>query len=169
MGKVNSTEHLENEHLKKAAPSDHPSGISFPSAVLAHIHRAKKLNQISVVLVYLAILSFIGLGTMASLSQFHDSQLLYQLFHYFPYGCVSLSIPFVVYQAFILFRYRLSQPSMIAFCMMVASLLSVVGIFVAGFAWLAMSAWIGIIFLFKANLKRFYQFFQQLPHAQKNN
>lgn len=127
----------------------------FSSVVINLIRQAQTLNKWSIYLIYLAIIAFLIFGTLKSLSHFHDSQLIYTLFHWLPYGLVGLSIPLSCYVAFILYRYRLSQPSMIATCLGVGF-----GLFAIS-SYVALAAWIGVAFMFKANLTRFFNFIDQ--------
>lgn len=131
------------------------TGFGFPALAIVRILGAKRLNQISIYLIYAAIVAFVVFGTIASIKAFHDSQLLYQVFHYLPYALVGLSIPLTLYCAFILYRYRLSQPSMIALCIGVSSLLFLLSTYVA------LASWIGVAFLFKANFTRFSKYLAQ--------
>lgn len=95
---------------------------------------------------------FVGFGTLASLPSLHDSSLVYGLFHYVPYALVGLSILPNLFVAFVLYRYRLSQPSMIALCLVMSFALFVFSVYVA------LASWLGVAFLFRVNLKRFFQF-----------
>jgi hypothetical protein len=119
------------------------------------IAQARTLNKASIYLIYLAIGAFLVFGTLKSLTVFHDSELMYTLFHYLPYTLVGLTIPVSCYVAFILFRYRLSQPSMLALCLGVGF-----GLFLIS-SYVALAAWIGVAFMFKANLTRFFNFLEQ--------
>lgn len=130
---------------------------NFPPIVLNLIRQAKTLNKISIYLIYLAIGCFLIFGTLKSLAQFHDSQLIYNLFHWLPYVLVGLSIPLSCYVAFILYRYRLSQPSMLTLCIGMGF-----GLFVIS-SYVALAAWIGVAFMFKANLSRFFSFINGEP------
>lgn len=127
---------------------------TIPPAVLAIINTAKKANQVSIYLIYVAIICFLMFGTLKSLAKFHDNTLIYQGFYYIPYGVIGLSIPLSCFVAFILYRYRLSQPSMIATCLAVGF-----GLFFIS-SYVAFASWIGVAFMFKANLKRFSNFLQ---------
>lgn len=127
----------------------------FSPQILALIRQAKQLNKISIYLIYLAIVAFLLFGTIKSLPQFQQSELLYQLFHFVPYTLIGLSIPLSCYVAFILYRYRLSQPSMLALCMGVGF-----GLFAIS-SYVAFASWIGVAFMFKANLKRFFDFIEE--------
>lgn len=127
----------------------------FNPFVLMLIRQAKRLNVFSIYLIYLAIFAFLFFGTLKSLPQFKDSYIIYLCFHYLPYGFVGLSIPLTLYVAFILFRYRLSQPSMLLLCILVGF-----GLFLVS-GYIALVAWIGVAFLFKANIKRFFNFIEE--------
>lgn len=126
------------------------TGIADPA--LHRICQAKTLNQLSIYLIYMAMACFVVFGTLASLPSLHDSSLVYGLFHYLPYALVGLGIPFNVFVAFVLYRYRLSQPSMIGLCLVVSLALFVISVYVA------LASWIGVAFLFRTNLGRFFQF-----------
>lgn len=127
----------------------------FSPAMIALITQAKKLNQITIYLIYLAIAAFLIFGTLKSLPQFKDSTLIYQCFHYIPYGLIGVTIPLTMYIGFILYRYRLSQPSMIALCLLVG-----LGLFAVS-SYMAFASWIGVAFMFRANLKRFFSFIEE--------
>lgn len=125
---------------------------SFSPIVLNLIRQAQTLNKINIYLIYLAIIAFLIFGTLKSLPAFQQSELMYQLFHFVPYGLIGLSIPLSCYVAFILYRYRLSQPSMLALCIGVGF-----GLFAIS-SYVALASWIGVAFMFKANLTRFFNF-----------
>ena len=108
---------------------------------------------------YLAIAMFLLFGTLKSLSQFKDSHTIYTLFHTVPYTLLGLSIPLSCYVAFILYRYRLSQPSMLALCIGMGFLLFAISSYVA------LAAWIGVAFMFRANLNRFFTYLDETNHA----
>lgn len=127
--------------------------------VLQLIEQAQAVNKVAIYLIYLAIGAFLLFGTLKSLPNFHDSQLIYLCFHYLPYTLVGFSIPLSCYVAFILWRYRLSQPSMLLLCLGVGF-----GLFFVS-SYVAFSAWIGVAFLFKSNLKRFFNFLNN--HSQQ--
>src|SRR5690606_18326054 len=86
----------------------------FAPLAIARINGAQRANQIAIYLIYAAILAFMVFGTIASIKAFHDNQLLYQLFYNLPYALVALTIPITIYDALVIYRYRLNQPSMIA-------------------------------------------------------
>lgn len=140
-----------------ATPTSSVNGFSQP--VLQLIRQAQRLNKWSIYLLYMAIAIFLLFGTLKSLSQFKDSQTIYTLFHWVPYGLVGLTIPLSCYVAFILFRYRLSQPSMLALCIGLGF-----GLFAIS-SYVALAAWIGVAFMFKANLTRFFNFIHETYHA----
>ena len=136
-----------------------PTVKGFSEAVLQLIRQAQRLNKVSIYLLYMAIAMFLLFGTLKSLSQFRDSQTIYTLFHWVPYALVGLTIPLSCYVAFILFRYRLSQPSMLALCIGLGF-----GLFAIS-SYVALAAWIGVAFMFKANLTRFFKFIHETYHA----
>lgn len=131
--------------------------------VLHLIEQAQAINKVAIYLIYLAIGVFLLFGTLKSLPNFHDSQLIYLCFHYLPYTLVGFSIPLSCYVAFILWRYRLSQPSMLLLCLGVGF-----GLFFVS-SYVAFSAWIGVAFLFKANLKRFFNFLNNDSQQASDN
>lgn len=136
----------------------HTKSVIAP-VVLARITGARQINTISIWLIYTAIGCFLLFGTLKSLPTFRTSQLVYMLFHYLPYGLVGLTIPLSLYVAFVLLRYRLSQPSMLALCVLLG-----LGLFAVS-TYVALAAWIGVAFLFRANLKRFFDFLNQPTNA----
>ena len=99
-------------------------------------------------------------GTIASIKAFHDNQLLYQLFYNLPYALVALTIPITIYDALVVYRYRLNQPSMIAMSIGVSTIILVGGLIFADTAWLGLSCWLGVAFLFKESFKRFFNFLE---------
>ena len=99
-------------------------------------------------------------GTIASIKAFHDNQLLYQLFYNLPYALVALTIPITIYDALVVYRYRLNQPSMIAMSIGVSTIILVGGLIFADTAWLGLSCWLGVAFLFKVSFKRFFNFLE---------
>lgn len=131
----------------------------FSPIVIQLIRQAQMLNKYSIYLTYLAIAAFLIFGTLKSLPAFQQSETLYQLFHFVPYGLIGLTIPLSCYVAFILWRYRLSQPSMLALCLGMGF-----GLFLIS-SYVALAAWIGVAFMFKANLKRFFTFLDEKQHA----
>ncbi|WP_410472825.1 hypothetical protein ACGTJS_03465 [Faucicola mancuniensis] len=129
----------------------------FSPMIIGLIRQAQTLNKISIYLIYLAIGLFLIFGTLKSLPNFHDNTLIYQGFYYLPYGFIGLTIPLSCYVAFILYRYRLSQPSMIFTCLGVGF-----GLFLVS-SYVAFASWIGVAFMFKANLTRFFKFIHGEP------
>ncbi|WP_394209727.1 hypothetical protein [Psychrobacter piscatorii] len=130
----------------------------FAPLAIARIRGAQRANQIAIYLIYAAILAFIVFGTIASIKMFHDNQLLYQLFYNLPYALVALTIPITLYDALVIYRYRLNQPSMIATSIGVSTIILVGGLLFADTAWLGLSCWLGVAFLFKVTFKRFFNF-----------
>lgn len=133
------------------------SFTDFAQPALHRIRQAKKINTLSIYLIYVAVLCFLAFGTLASLPSLHDSGLIYGLFHYVPYALVGLSIPLNMFVAFVLYRYRLSQPSMIGMCLVVSLVLFAIS------GYVALASWMGVAFLFRANLTRFFKFLAQQP------
>ena len=132
----------------------------FAPLAIAHIKGAQRVNQIAIYLIYAAILAFMVFGTIASIKAFHDNQLLYQLFYNLPYALVALTIPITVYDALVIYRYRLNQPSMIAMSIGVSTIILLGGLLFADTAWLGLSCWLGVAFLFKVSFKRFFNFLE---------
>ena len=132
----------------------------FAPLAIARIKGAQRVNQIAIYLIYAAILAFMVFGTIASIKAFHDNQMLYQLFYNLPYALVALTIPITVYDALVIYRYRLNQPSMIAMSIGVSTLILVGGLLFADTAWLGLSCWLGVAFLFKVSFKRFFNFLE---------
>ena len=130
----------------------------FAPLAIARIKGAQRANQIAIYLIYAAILAFMVFGTIASIKAFHDNQLLYQLFYNLPYALVALTIPITIYDALVIYRYRLNQPSMIAMSIGVSTIILVGGLLFADTAWLGLSCWLGVAFLFKVSFKRFFNF-----------
>ncbi|MGO1688076.1 MAG: hypothetical protein ACTHYG_07350, partial [Psychrobacter sp.] len=93
----------------------------FAPLAIARIKGAQRANQMAIYLIYAALIAFVVFGTIASIKAFHDNQLLYQLFYNLPYALVALTIPITIYDALVVYRYRLNQPSMIAMSMGVST------------------------------------------------
>lgn len=130
----------------------------FAPLAIARIRGAQRANQVAIYLIYAAILAFVVFGTIASIKAFHDNQLLYQLFYNLPYALVALTIPITIYDALVVYRYRLNQPSMIAMSIGVSTIILVGELLFADTAWLGLSCWLGVAFLFKVTFKRFFNF-----------
>lgn len=144
-------------------PDTHPSKQlihGFAPLAIARIKGAQRANQLAVYLIYAAILAFMVFGTIASIKAFHDNQLLYQLFYNLPYALVTLTIPITLYDAFIIYRYRLSQTSMVIMTIGVSTIILIASLLLADAAWLGLSCWLGVAFLFKSNFKRFFDFLE---------
>lgn len=140
--------------------SQHTSQHGFAPLAIARIKGAQRANQIAIYLIYAAIFAFVVFGTIASIKAFHDNQLLYQLFYNLPYALVALTIPITIYDALVVYRYRLNQPSMIAMSIGVSTLILVGGLIFSDTAWLGLSCWLGVAFLFKVSFKRFFNFLE---------
>ncbi len=138
----------------------------FAPLAIARIKGAQRVNQIAIYLIYAAILAFMVFGTVASIKAFHDNQLLYQLFYNLPYALVALTIPITIYDALVIYRYRLNQPSMIAMSIGVSTIILVGGLLFADTAWLGLSCWLGVAFLFKVSFKRFFNFLETEEEAE---
>lgn len=130
----------------------------FAPLAIARIKGAQRANQIAIYLIYAAILAFMVFGTIASIKAFHDNQLLYQLFYNLPYALVALTIPITIYDALVIYRYRLNQPSMIAMSIGVSTVILLGGLLFSDTAWLGLACWLGVAFLFKVSFKRFFNF-----------
>ena len=132
----------------------------FAPLAIARIKGAQRANQIAIYLIYAAIVAFMVFGTIASIKAFHDNQLLYQLFYNLPYALVAITIPITIYDALVIYRYRLNQPSMIAMSIGVSTLILLGGLLFADTAWLGLACWLGVAFLFKVSFKRFFNFLE---------
>ncbi len=132
----------------------------FAPLAIARIKGAQRANQLAIYLIYAAILAFMVFGTIASIKAFHDNQLLYQLFYNLPYALVALTIPITIYDALVIYRYRLNQPSMIAMSIGVSTIILLGGLLFADTAWLGLACWLGVAFLFKVSFKRFFNFLE---------
>lgn len=135
-----------------------PYGI--PALAVARIKGAQKANQISVYMICAALGAFVIFGTLASVKVFHDNQLLYRLFYNLPFILVALTIPITLYNAFIIYRYRLSQTSMVIMTIGVSTIILIGGLLFADTAWLGLASWLGVAFLFKVSFKRFFSFLE---------
>lgn len=132
----------------------------FAPLAIARIKGAQRANQIAVYLIYAAIFAFMVFGTIASIKMFHDNQLLYRLFFNLPYVLIALTIPLTLYDAFIIYRYGLSQASMVVMTIGVSSIILIGGLLFADTAWLGLASWLGVAFLFKVSFKRFFDFLE---------
>lgn len=130
----------------------------FAPLAIARIKGAQRANQLAIYLIYAAIFAFVVFGTIASIKAFHDNQLLYRLFYNLPYALVALTIPVSLYDSFIIYRYRLNQASMVIMTIGVSSIVLLGGLLFADTAWLGLSCWVGVAFLFKVSFKRFFNF-----------
>ncbi|OLF37447.1 MULTISPECIES: hypothetical protein [unclassified Psychrobacter] len=139
---------------------DQSTQYGFAPLAIARIKGAQRANQIAIYLIYAAIIAFMVFGTVASIKAFHDNQLLYRLFFNLPYALIALTIPITLYDGFVIYRYRLNQPSMIALSIGVSTIVLVGGLLFADTAWLGLASWLGVAFLFKANFKRFFNFLE---------
>lgn len=148
--------------MKQVAQTPFTTPIAgFSPTILQLIRQAQRLNGLSLYLVYLAIAVFLLFGTLQSLLQFKDNLFIYNCFYRLPYLLIGLTIPVTLYVMFILFRYRLSQVSILGLCLAVGSGLFVLSAFNPTLTWLAFTAWMGMAFLFRANLKRFFDFIKE--------
>ena len=132
----------------------------FAPLAIARIKGAQRANKIAIYLIYAAIIAFMVFGTIASIKMFHDNQLLYRLFFNLPYALITLTIPITLYDAFIIYRYRLNQASMVRMTIGVSTIVLIGGLLFADTAWLGLSCWLGVAFLFKVSFKRFFDFLE---------
>ncbi|MEC5209727.1 hypothetical protein RCH20_000779 [Psychrobacter sp. PL15] len=139
---------------------DQSTQYGFTPLAVTRIKGAQRANQIAVYLIYAAIFAFTVFGTIASIKMFHDNQLLYRLFFNLPYVLIALTIPITLYDAFIIYRYRLNQASMVIMTVGVSSIILVGGLLFADTAWLGLASWLGVAFLFKVSFKRFFDFLE---------
>jgi hypothetical protein len=147
---------------------DQSTQYGFAPLAIARIKGAQRANQIAIYLIYAAIIAFMVFGTIASIKAFHDNQLLYRLFFNLPYALIALTIPITLYDGFVIYRYRLSQPSMIALSIGVSTIVLVGGLLFADTAWLGLASWLGVAFLFKANFKRFFNFLEAQEETEED-
>lgn len=140
--------------------SDQTSRHGFAPLAIARIKGAQNANKVAIYLIYAAIIAFMVFGTIASIKTFHDNQLLYWLYFNLPYTLITLTIPITIYNALVIYRYRLSQPSMIALSIGVSTIVLIGGLLFADTAWLGLASWLGVAFLFKSNFKRFFTFLE---------
>ena len=132
----------------------------IPPLAIASIKGAQQANKIAIYMIYAALVAFVVFGTIASIKVFHDNQLLYRLFYNLPFILVALTIPITLYDAFIIYRYRLSQSSMVIMTIGVSTVILLGGLLFADTAWLGLASWLGVAFLFKVSFKRFFDFLQ---------
>ena len=138
--------------------SEQATQHGFAPLAIARIKGAQRANTIAIYLLYAAIITFMIFGTIASIKMFHDSTLLYRLFFNLPYALIALTIPITLYDALVIYRYRLSQASMVVMTISVSTIILIGGLLFADTAWLGLSCWLGVAFLFKSNFKRFFDF-----------
>lgn len=139
---------------------------------------AKQLGRISIWLGIAAIGVFCVFGTLASMASFHQSTVVYWMFYAVPYVLVALSVPISLYQAFLLYRYRVIDPKILMMVLMAGMGLVLMAL---GFWWmeqdisatmtlfLAMIAWFAMPFLFGVNITRYLQFLQQFLQQGKHD
>lgn len=138
--------------------------------VITLIRSALSLANVSVYLGLSAMVCVCVFGTLASLSAFKDSTLIYVAFHYVPYLLIGLSMPISLYHAFILGRYRIIQSGILKMILLVgfALLFFSLAMWIKGQGmvfymslFLAMIAWFGMPFLFRVNLRKFLNFLEE--------
>ena len=142
-----------------------PYGI--PPLAIARIRGAQQANKIAIYMIYAALVAFVVFGTLASIQLFHDNQLLYRLFYNFPFVLIALTIPITLYNALVIYRYRLSQSSMVIMTIGVSSIILIGGLLFADTAWLGLASWLGVAFLFKVSFKRFFNFLEAEEEDQQ--
>jgi len=108
------------------------------------------------------------LVTIARNKAFHDKRVLYVLFYKVAYALVAITIPLTLYDAFIIYRYRLNQSSMVIMTIGVSSILLIGGLLFADTAWLGLASWLGVAFLFKVSFKRFFNFLEMADLPEHN-
>ncbi len=138
--------------------SDQATQYGFLPLAIARIKGAQRANQIAIYMLYAAMIAFVVFGTIASIKMFHGNTLLYRLYFNLPYVLIALTIPITLYDALVIYRYRLSQSSMVIMAIGVSTLILIGGLIFADTAWLGLSCWLGVAFLFKSNFKRFFDF-----------
>ena len=138
--------------------SDQSTQYGFAPLAIARIKGAQQANKIAVYLLYAAIFALMVGGTIASMKMFHNNALLYRLFFNLPYVLIALTIPLTLYDAFIIYRYRLSQASMVMMCVGVSTVVLIGGLLFADTAWLGLSCWLGVAFFFRVSFRRFFDF-----------
>ncbi len=138
--------------------SDQATQYGFAPLAIARIKGAQRANHIAIYMLYAAIIAFMLFGTIASIKIFHNNALLYWLYFKLPYLLITFTIPITLYDAFIIYRYRLSQASMVIMAIGVSTIVLIGGLIFADSAWLGLSCWLGVAFLFKSNFKRFFDF-----------
>ena len=147
--------------------SEQATQYGFAPLAIERIKGAQRANKIAIYLLYAAIISFMVFGTIASIKIFHDNTLLYRLFFNLPYALISLTIPITLYDAFIIYRYRLAQASMVIMCIAVSSIVLIGGLLFADTAWLGLSCWLGVAFFFRVSFKRFFDFLALQDDAER--
>ncbi|MGM8871184.1 hypothetical protein ACS8E3_05780 [Psychrobacter sp. 2Y5] len=140
--------------------SNQTNTYGIPPLAIARIKGAQQANKIAIYMIYAALVAFVVFGTIASIKVFHDNQLLYRLFYNLPFILVALTIPITLYDAFIIYRYRLSQSSMVIMTIGVSTIILLGGLLFADTAWLGLASWLGVAFLFRVSFKRFFDFLQ---------
>lgn len=149
--------------------SHQASPYGIPPLAIARIKGAQKANKIAIYMILAALVAFVVFGTIASIKIFHDNQLLYRLFYNLPFILIALTIPITVYNAFVIYRYRLSQSSMVIMTIGVSSIILIGGLLFADTAWLGLASWLGVAFLFKVSFKRFFDFVEAETESETNS
>lgn len=147
-------------------PTNYANPYGIPPLAITRIKGAQKANQIAIVMICVALAAFVIFGTIASIKIFHGNQLLYRLFYNLPFILIALTIPITLYNAFIVYRYRLSQTSMVIMTVGVSSIILLGGMLFADTVWLGLSCWLGVAFLFKVSFKRFFDFLAAEKEAE---
>lgn len=144
--------------------------MNHHDTLIARTKETLRLANISVYLGMAAIVCFALFGTLASMSAFKDSTVIYYAFHYLPYALVGLSIPISLFHVFFLGRYRIMQGGILLLVLLTALSLTLFALgnyaiygqtktfFMAVF--LAMVAWFAMPYVFRVNLRKFLNFLQ---------
>lgn len=150
--------------------------MSQTTTLITRTTEALRLANISIYLGLIAIACFVVFGTLASMTNFKDSTLIYYSFHYLPYVLIGFSIPISLFHVLFLRRYHIVQGG-ILFVILITAIslvLFALGVYaVAGMTtnffmavFLAMMAWFAMPYVFRVNLKKFLNFLQD---KQKDN
>lgn len=137
---------------------------------IALIHQAHALARLNIVLGSLAVAVFLIFGTLASMAAFGDNTLVFWLFYYAPYVLIGLSLPISLYHLFLMHRYRLIQPTILALILGLGLGLGTHALMASdpmgrlAQAFLALLVWFSVPFLVKLHLGRFLKFLQEDAH-----
>lgn len=119
----------------------------------------KRLNKISIYLFYLACVVFLITGTLGSMdgsTAFKNNAFIEKTFRLVPVGLVFLSMPLSIISAFCLRRLNIMHTSILRLIFIVAGVFTLLPLFFVNVpGWVAGAAWVGVVYMLKANLKRF--------------